>query len=268
MYDVAMLPKINYMSMVMDSADSSGHIDSLAMKYLSDDQLSQLAQLRMTSPSKSNDRDPVLDRVMASSTNSSSNVTMYGMHDNNMSFATKKYMERYGLVPNSGERKEEDTSSPNVKDGNKDILNVKQFLEQLANKSLLVTPTKNRKQCRYDGGRYDDAVGSCGTSYTSESRSSSEIGSTEAAGYNTTCANDTGRYTEHISESFNDLQIRHTSKNPRYISTTSDTTQYYSPDNRRRLQKNVEERLNNTDPEPNYERILDIERLKVLPKLL
>ena len=51
MYDSAMLPKINYMSMFMDQdPDMSNHVDSLAIKYLSDEQLSQLANVRIKSP--------------------------------------------------------------------------------------------------------------------------------------------------------------------------------------------------------------------------
>ncbi|XP_064626016.1 SCL-interrupting locus protein homolog [Lineus longissimus] len=102
--EAAVLHKINYVSMMFDDnsdTDVSMEVNALAMKYLSDDQLSQMAKLSTTSRARRAARSSqnILQRVMHNkAADQSSNVTLYGMAANNMSFATKKYMERYGLL--------------------------------------------------------------------------------------------------------------------------------------------------------------------------
>jgi hypothetical protein len=102
--ETAVLQKINYVSMMFDDnsdTDVSMEVNALAMKYLSDDQLSQMAKLSTNTCARRAARSSknILQRVMHNKTaDQSSNVTLYGMAANNMSFATKKYMERYGLL--------------------------------------------------------------------------------------------------------------------------------------------------------------------------
>ena len=98
-----MLPRINYTSLMLDSdSDISADADALAIKYLSDEQLAELAKLRLQSPSlkSSGGRrgDVGLDRLLNSTSDPSPGVSMYGMPTNNMSFATKKFLEKYGLA--------------------------------------------------------------------------------------------------------------------------------------------------------------------------
>lgn len=96
MFDAAMLPKINYVSMLLDrDSDTSADADALAMKYLTDEQLSELAKLRLSQSSARHKRDIGLDRIMAA------NTSQYATPANQMSFASKKYLERYGLLEDS-----------------------------------------------------------------------------------------------------------------------------------------------------------------------
>ena len=109
-----MLPLINYTSLMLDSdSDVSADADALAMKYLSDDQLAELAKLRLHSPGMKSRRghrtDIGLERLLSNtSVDPSPGVSMYGMSVNNMSFATKKFLEKYGLA--TGVRSDVETS--------------------------------------------------------------------------------------------------------------------------------------------------------------
>ena len=193
--------------------------------------------LYLKSPIKKNGRrDNALDVVMSSAT-SSSNVTMFGMHANNMSFATKKYMERYGLLPADTVAPEQHKDVPPRSDTPSDdrelgLFNVQQFLDlnehSLCDRSVdnsenktiepRDTPAQQGNIIRPRMTNISIGGGSCGeSSYHSGSRSSScELG-----------------YTRQVSDSFNEFNIRgrRPASQHREHSTISDTTQYYSPDN-------------------------------------
>ena len=139
-FDTAMLPKINYVSMLLDrDSDVSADADALAMKYLTDNQLSELARLRTESPQKSrNDSD--LENVISASSKWTTGTSLYANPEKNMSFASRKYLERYGLEDGpSRTSQSEDTTYQS--EGESGVLNVKQLLERLADRSRLdLTP--------------------------------------------------------------------------------------------------------------------------------
>lgn len=127
--------------MMLDrDSDTSADADALSMKYLSDEQLSELARLRLSS-SHNTQRNSGLDRVVASSQRSTPEITTYGLPANHMSFATKKYMERYGLTKD--QQDQDNTTSDNTTYNNTtedasepSALNVRDFLRTLADRSL------------------------------------------------------------------------------------------------------------------------------------
>ena len=118
MLDPAFLPKINYVSMMLDrsSSDLSLEADSIAMKYLKDDQLSELAKVRSSSSKSGQRHDPALGRIVS---NGRSDISHYGLPLNQMSFASRKYLERYGLLDGddkSNDRQPKKHSDDNVDD--------------------------------------------------------------------------------------------------------------------------------------------------------
>ena len=100
--DPSLLPRMQYESMVLDSdQELSSEADALAMKYLSDEQLTELAKLRLSSPAGKVKRGREFDRLLGTpSGRKSTNSTMFGA--SHMSFASRKYLERYGLLEASG----------------------------------------------------------------------------------------------------------------------------------------------------------------------
>lgn len=119
-----MLPHVSYMSMMLDNdSDLSADADALAMKYLSDEQLTELARLRQHSPKKSHRHGDGLDRMFRGRDVSTCGG---GLSANHMSFASRKYMERYGLLDgNSAAGDDTVTTTP-------EVLNVGEFLKKLA----------------------------------------------------------------------------------------------------------------------------------------
>ncbi len=93
-----------------DVSSHTAEADALAMKYLRDDQLAELAKMQVSSPRKSRlkDQNIHLDRMVAPSdmsTVSRNDMNTFGLPIKHMSFASKKYLEKYGLLesdPNSG----------------------------------------------------------------------------------------------------------------------------------------------------------------------
>ena len=119
--DQLMLPRVNYMSMMLDNdSDLSADADALAMKYLSDEQLTELARLRQHSPMKSRRHGDGLDRVFRGR-----DMSSCGVSANHMSFASRKYMERYGLLDADSMADDTVTTTP-------EVLNVGEFLKKLA----------------------------------------------------------------------------------------------------------------------------------------
>ncbi|XP_009877392.1 PREDICTED: SCL-interrupting locus protein [Apaloderma vittatum] len=121
----AVVPGLNYMSFANVSvcgltpnvADLSMEANAIALKYLSENQLSQLSLSR-------SGQNPPADFSFQDILHKNMDKSMVGLSlisPNNMSFATKKYMKRYGLIQgnDSSEDEEEvqvqDDSSATVK---------------------------------------------------------------------------------------------------------------------------------------------------------
>ena len=85
----------------------------MAMKYLKDEQLTQLTKLqarnRMLQGSK---KATLLQKILKAEDDSTPNVTTLGMSPNNLTFNTKKYMEKHGLLED-GVAGESGASTPN-----------------------------------------------------------------------------------------------------------------------------------------------------------
>ncbi|XP_052257477.1 SCL-interrupting locus protein homolog isoform X2 [Dreissena polymorpha] len=103
--DMTFIPKINYVSMFLDSSDTdtSMEINAMAMKYLKDEQLTQLTKLQaknrlLQGSKKASEKTALLQRILKAEEESTPNVTTVGMSDNNLTFATKRYLERHGLL--------------------------------------------------------------------------------------------------------------------------------------------------------------------------
>ncbi|XP_041358779.1 SCL-interrupting locus protein homolog [Gigantopelta aegis] len=97
--DTTFIPKINYMSVMFDSdSDTSVDINAMAMKYLSDEQLTHMMKLQRNAniPRKTGLLRQVLRAENMS--NVSQDVSRFGMSPNNITLDTKKYLEKYGLL--------------------------------------------------------------------------------------------------------------------------------------------------------------------------
>ncbi|XP_070564352.1 SCL-interrupting locus protein homolog isoform X2 [Ptychodera flava] len=100
------IPRINYTSMnemTMDGSDLSFEANAIAMKYLSDKQLTKLSH-HMGQQRQATPQEKLLQTVL---TKAASDKTLLGssVYDSspvNMSLASKKYLEKYGLLDKSG----------------------------------------------------------------------------------------------------------------------------------------------------------------------
>ncbi|XP_038650241.1 SCL-interrupting locus protein homolog [Scyliorhinus canicula] len=112
----AVIPRLNYMSFVnvgtsglgAGGADLSMEANAIALKYLNDAQLSQMS-LRHGGNCESTSLSSLLEL--------SADRSMVGLSlisPNNMSFATRKYMRRYGLVEDVHSSDEEDDLSGTI----------------------------------------------------------------------------------------------------------------------------------------------------------
>ncbi|KAK3609062.1 hypothetical protein CHS0354_011327 [Potamilus streckersoni] len=113
--DTTFIPRINYVSMLFDSdSDTSMEINAMAMKYLKDDQLTKLTKLQAASRlpgARKGQRNGLLQKILKEEDHSSPDVTTLGMSPNDLTFATKKYMEKYGLLAEGGSKGEDSTQS-------------------------------------------------------------------------------------------------------------------------------------------------------------
>ena len=286
--DQLMLPHVSYMSMMLDSdSDLSVDADALAMKYLSDEQLTELARLRQHSPRKSlRRRGDGLDRVFRDG-----NVSSCGA--NHMSFASRKYMERYGLL--------EGTASDNgPKSGatTPEVLNVGEFLRKLAaDKSYLssvcshrddTTPV-NLTQGTYNSDPSPMLAGNLEWSHFSAGGSPCGFRHGADAGclYGSTPADKGGRKTSASSDvtpnrtpekcrpSTRRHHIGPVESQPRHESPADGQKPCRVFDGRQRgtaADKHFGPYMCGTEdvarPRRTVERVLDIERLKELPKLM
>lgn len=100
--DCTFVPKINYTSMLLDSdTETSLEINSLALKYLKDDQLTQMAKLHKQGATSSKPfcQNVFLRQIMRNNPDTSgADISKYGMCVNNLTFATRKYMEKHHLI--------------------------------------------------------------------------------------------------------------------------------------------------------------------------
>ena len=89
--------------MFLDSdTDTSMEINAMAMKYLKDEQLTQLTKLqaknRLLQGAKSSTKTAMLQKILKAEEDTTPNVTAFGMSPNDLTFATKRYMEKHGLL--------------------------------------------------------------------------------------------------------------------------------------------------------------------------
>ncbi|XP_076346498.1 SCL-interrupting locus protein homolog isoform X2 [Tachypleus tridentatus] len=99
------LPKLNYQTLFLSESDPdlSVEVNSLALKYLEKEQLSQLAKeiehSKIHKQKKTNNYT-LLRKVLKTKVQEPgpTDITLYGMPMNNLSFATKAYLERNGLA--------------------------------------------------------------------------------------------------------------------------------------------------------------------------
>ncbi|KAL8584582.1 hypothetical protein ACOMHN_002312 [Nucella lapillus] len=98
--NTTLIPHINYLSMMLGSdTDTSLEINAMAMKYLRDEQLTQVARHHQ-SPHRAGSNHHLLRQALAASLDATgtSDVSRMGMSATNLSMATKKYLEKHGLL--------------------------------------------------------------------------------------------------------------------------------------------------------------------------
>lgn len=75
----------------------------MAMKYLKDEQLTQLTKLQarnrlLQGSKKTSEKTALLQKILRMEDDSTPNVTTVGMSPNDLTFATKRYLEKHGLL--------------------------------------------------------------------------------------------------------------------------------------------------------------------------
>lgn len=125
----AVVPGLNYISfanvgmsgLTPNAADLSMEANAIALKYLSE---SQLSQLSLSRSSQRSSMDSSIQTLLHSNTDKS--LVGFGLiSPSNMSFATKKYMKRYGLLQNSDGNEDEEepqTDSQRKEEGLEPVL--------------------------------------------------------------------------------------------------------------------------------------------------
>ena len=100
--NTTLMPHINYLSLMLGSEpDASLEINAMALKYLRDEQLTQLARLHQ-SPQRAGGatNHQLLRHFLAASLNATggSDTGRPGASSSNLSMASRKYLEKYGLL--------------------------------------------------------------------------------------------------------------------------------------------------------------------------
>ncbi|XP_018408516.1 PREDICTED: SCL-interrupting locus protein [Nanorana parkeri] len=112
----AIIPRLNYMSFtnlglsgfVPSGVDLSMEANAIALKYLSE---SQLTQLSLSHTNRNKDLDSSSFHNLFPGTSERSMVGLSLISPNNMSFATKKYLKRYALMESNDSSDDEDPPS-------------------------------------------------------------------------------------------------------------------------------------------------------------
>ncbi|XP_069333992.1 SCL-interrupting locus protein isoform X1 [Eulemur rufifrons] len=121
----AVISGLNYMSFANvgmsglspNGVDLSMEANAIALKYLNEHQLSQLSLTR----SNQNNCDSSFSLLHINTDKSTVGLSL--ISPNNMSFATKKYMKRYGLIQSSDNSEDEEEPSNNADSKNEHLLN-------------------------------------------------------------------------------------------------------------------------------------------------
>lgn len=121
----AVISGLNYMSFANvgmsgvspNSVDLSMEANAIALKYLNENQLSQLSLTR----SNQNNCDSSFSLLHINTDRSTVGLSL--ISPNNMSFATKKYMKRYGLIQSSDNSEDEEEPPKNTDTKSEHLLN-------------------------------------------------------------------------------------------------------------------------------------------------
>ncbi|XP_027962763.1 SCL-interrupting locus protein isoform X5 [Eumetopias jubatus] len=121
----AVISGLNYMSFANvgmsglspSGVDLSMEANAIALKYLNESQLSQLSLTR----SNQNNCDSSFSLLHINTDRSTVGLSL--ISPNNMSFATKKYMKRYGLIQSSDNSEDEEEPPNNTDSKNEHLLN-------------------------------------------------------------------------------------------------------------------------------------------------
>ncbi|XP_001493408.3 SCL-interrupting locus protein isoform X1 [Equus caballus] len=139
----AVISGLNYMSFANvgmsglspNGMDLSMEANAIALKYLNENQLSQLSLTR----SNQNNCDSSFSFLHINTDRSSVGLSL--ISPNNMSFATKKYMKRYGLIQ----------SSDNSEDEEEPLTNTDSKSEHLLNQNLTSIPEQLQQEPSRNG---------------------------------------------------------------------------------------------------------------------
>lgn len=160
----AVISGLNYMSFAnvgMSGLNPSGvdlsmEANAIALKYLNENQLSQLSLSR----SNQNNFDPSFSLLHINTDRSTVGLSL--ISPNNMSFATKKYMKRYGLIQSS-DNSEDEEEPPNTTDRSEHLLNqnltsIPEQLDFQKEPSRYACEIINHYNCESVGTRTDKPV--------------------------------------------------------------------------------------------------------------
>ena len=141
--DLAKLPRAEYMTMLDTDSECSMEMDVLAMKYLKDDQLAELAR-----PGRRKSRHNTMP------------VTPSKSSVSNMSLTSRKYLERYGIL--DGDNQSAITAVTDHSLKLPTLFNVQEFLQKLSETSSVVggDGSSGISRCKSAGSGSDHSINS------------------------------------------------------------------------------------------------------------